>query len=74
MITKTIYGYSEEEDKIMGFLKRQKSATYSASGSRMIVPGLGILTANIQNGDKIQIKPNQMVGDVLPPSTGSTYN
>ena len=29
---------------------------------------------DIQNGEKIQIKPNHMVGDVLPPSTGSTYN
>jgi len=71
VITKTIYGYSEEEDKIMGFLKRQKSGTYSASGSRMIVPGLGILTANIQNGDKVQIKPNQMVGEISPSATPS---
>jgi len=57
----------------MGFLRRKKSKAYSASGSRMIVPGLGILTAIIQNGDKVQIKPNETVGDISssenPPTT-----
>jgi len=53
----------------MGFLRRKKSKAYSASGSRMIVPGLGILTANIQSVDKIVIKPNQRVGNVLPTPT-----
>jgi uncharacterized protein (DUF362 family) len=56
----------------MGFLKRQKSGTYSASGSRMIVPGLGILTAIIQNGDKVQIKPNETVGDISSPENPPT--
>ena len=56
----------------MGFLKRQKSNTYNA-GTRMIVPGLGILTAIIQKGDKIQIKPNETTGTISssenPPTT-----
>lgn len=57
----------------MAFIKREKSGKHNA-GTRMIVPGLGILTVNMENGDKIRIKPNQLVGDVLPPPTGSTSN
>jgi len=52
----------------MGYFKRKKSKTYNA-GTRMIIPGLGILTANIQNGDKLRIKPNQPLNNVLPTPT-----
>jgi len=57
----------------MGLSKRQRTGTYNASGSKMIVPGLGGLRAKIQNGDKVQIKPNETVGDISssenPPTT-----
>ena len=73
MITKTIYGYSEEDDKIMGYFKRRKSKTYN-DGTRMIIPGLGILTANIQNSDKLRIKPNKSLNNVFPPPTPTPSN
>jgi len=52
----------------MGYFKRRKSKTYNA-GTRMIIPGLGILTANIQSVDKLRIKPNQPLNNVLPTPT-----
>ena len=57
----------------MGYFKRKKSKTYNA-GTRMIIPGLGILTANIQNGDKLRIKPNQPLNNVFPPPTPTPSN
>jgi len=38
------------------------------TGSRMIVPGLGLSTYKVQKNDKIVIKP------LITPSTGTTSN
>jgi hypothetical protein len=48
---KTIYGYSEEGDKIMGYIKRQKSGTYNA-GTRSKVSGQGVQTVKLPVSDK----------------------
>jgi hypothetical protein len=45
----------------MGLSKRQRTGTYNASGSRMIVPGLGGLSSKIQNGDKVSIQSNNTI-------------
>jgi hypothetical protein len=38
------------------------------TGSRMIVPGMGLSTYKVQKNDKLVIKP------LVKPSTGSTSN
>ena len=48
---KTIYGYSEEGDKTMGYIKRQKSGTYNA-GTRSKVSGQGVQTVKLPANDK----------------------
>lgn len=52
---KTIYGYSEEGDKTMGYTKRRKAAVINA-GTRTKVSGQGVQTVKLPVGDK---KPNK---------------
>ena len=54
----------------MAYSGRKKSGKYNA-GTKMIVPGFGILMVKKQNGDKIQIKPNNNI-IFLPSSTPSS--
>ena len=51
MTTKTIYGYSEEGDKTMGYIKRNKTGNYNA-GTKLIIPGKGIQTFKKPQGNK----------------------
>ena len=71
MTTKTIYGYSEEEDKTMGYSGRKKSGNYN-SGTKLVVPGQGTLMVKMENGDKISIRPNNNIIFLPSPTPSST--
>ena len=44
----------------MGYSGRKKSGKYNA-GTKLVVPGQGTLMVKMENGDKIQIKPNNNI-------------
>ena len=54
----------------MGYSGRKKSGKYN-SGTKLVVPGQGTLMVKMENGDKIQIKPNNNI-IFLPSSTPSS--